>query len=386
MHRDCFVCGEKNSVKLYTNQLAPLDELDMSYEISHCTKCENVYASDIPQSATYEAYYNNYSKYDHFETVDQIPKNNFFRAQYVIEYLQKHLSRLPKSCLDLGCGAGVLLHKMQKKGIEVCGFDIAPKSQEVASRLFDIENMKIGSVTQLIEDQDISQFEVISCMAILEHMPMLNQFLDILSRNTHDKQYILINVPYCFDTHTQPQEILGELSIEHINFFNESNLSQAFARHGFKTINIEKTHFLDHVDVMGLFQKSNDIILNAQISSYAVKNAMQYIEKGKLKLATAAQQLKNRLGNQEFYIFGAGSHTARFLPHFQKLNMQPILILDNNSNLHNKHMGGIQIVPTIALENIPKRPIFISSFRYEKQIRKSLIESGHREVLSVYSS
>ena len=77
--------------------------------------------------------------------------------------------------LDVGCGGGILADAMARKGANVLGIDLAPKSLKVA-QLHALEAGTEGveyrevSAEALAAEQPAS-FDVVTCMEMLEHVP-----------------------------------------------------------------------------------------------------------------------------------------------------------------------------------------------------------------------
>ena len=62
-------------------------------------------------------YYENLSKYDVIDRLEQIPFVDQKRAATAVEMCAKHLSRR-STIVDLGCGVGILLNLFKKKWVE----------------------------------------------------------------------------------------------------------------------------------------------------------------------------------------------------------------------------------------------------------------------------
>ena len=80
-----------------------------------------------------------------------------------------------KEVVDVGCGGGILADAMARKGAHVLGIDLATKSLKVA-QLHALEAGTTGvqyresSAETLAKDQP-EQFDVVTCMEMLEHVP-----------------------------------------------------------------------------------------------------------------------------------------------------------------------------------------------------------------------
>ena len=95
---------------------------------------------------------------------------NPLRLNYIDER-----ARLPgKKALDVGCGGGILSEGMSRRGAHVTGIDMGEAPLSVA-KLHSLESgIKVDyrriTVEELAE-QEAGQYDVVSCMEMLEHVP-----------------------------------------------------------------------------------------------------------------------------------------------------------------------------------------------------------------------
>jgi 2-polyprenyl-6-hydroxyphenyl methylase/3-demethylubiquinone-9 3-methyltransferase len=86
-------------------------------------------------------------------------------------------SRAPlegKSCLDVGCGGGILSEGMAKFGATVTGIDLAPASLAVAKLHLaesglDLRYLEISADDLLATEA--GQFDTVTCLEVMEHVP-----------------------------------------------------------------------------------------------------------------------------------------------------------------------------------------------------------------------
>lgn len=79
-----------------------------------------------------------------------------------------------KKVIDVGCGGGILAESMAQLGADVTGIDLAEKSLKIA-RLHSLESgIKVNYQYISAEEmaaQHTEQFDVVTCMEMLEHVP-----------------------------------------------------------------------------------------------------------------------------------------------------------------------------------------------------------------------
>ena len=96
---------------------------------------------------------------------------NPLRLNWVLEQVG---SLQDKAVLDVGCGGGILSESMAREGAHVTGIDLAMRSLKIA-RLHSIESgVQVEYHHSSAEEFALKhpqQFDVITCMEMLEHVP-----------------------------------------------------------------------------------------------------------------------------------------------------------------------------------------------------------------------
>ena len=79
-----------------------------------------------------------------------------------------------KRVLDVGCGGGILVEAIAKKGANVKGIDLSEKALKVAE-LHSLESEVQVSyeliAAEALADREAGQYDVVTCMEMLEHVP-----------------------------------------------------------------------------------------------------------------------------------------------------------------------------------------------------------------------
>ena len=88
--------------------------------------------------------------------------------------------------LDVGCGGGILADAMARKGADVLGIDLAEKSLKVA-QLHALEAGTSQITYRLVAAEALAaempdQFDVVTCMEMLEHVPDLASVVQACAR------------------------------------------------------------------------------------------------------------------------------------------------------------------------------------------------------------
>lgn len=102
-----------------------------------------------------------------------------------LDWIQKHAELTGKKVLDVGCGGGILTESMAKVGAQAKGIDLSEKALKVA----DLHSLETGIAVKYeyisAEDlaaKDAGQYDVVTCMEMLEHVPEPLSIIQACSR------------------------------------------------------------------------------------------------------------------------------------------------------------------------------------------------------------
>lgn len=380
-HRPCPICDTDNTQLIFDNVMAPLDGLDMGYRVSQCVHCGFHFASDLPHPNTYGEYYRALSKYDVIIDGPEISPVTLTRIQRALELCAPHL---PAEALiaDIGCGFGALLNSFRMAGFSrLYGIDPAPYAAREADRLFGLKQIHIGTLPDAPRKIPIAEADLLCLTGVAEHLPRLADDLAILLSHIPARAMVLVEVPALERFRSPPCEPYGEFSLEHIQYFDTRSLRNLMAKFGFFPRELSILQCQGCTDsLFGLFSREAYACIDTpptNIKAYLAHSA-ETLDQALRRIAQAAQQ--------PFIIFGAGSHTARLLPHLERLNLTSniLAIVDNNPNLTGKKLGDFNIQDGKFLANHPSIPVLVSSFHAQNAITRQL--SGHHQTILLYDS
>lgn len=91
-----------------------------------------------------------------------------------LDWIDRAASLSRKTALDVGCGGGILVEAMAKRGARVKGIDLSDKALKVA-QLHALEG-KVGVEYEAISAEGLAArapdaYDVVTCMELLEHVP-----------------------------------------------------------------------------------------------------------------------------------------------------------------------------------------------------------------------
>jgi len=165
----CMLCDNDTFMPLFTPT-----KKDWSYDVVMCSDCNLMFRNPniIPE---------------HLHVLyDKVNYNNFLSGKYSGNRQSKYRSVLASfkdllpekieddqerlSVLDFGCGNGLALEVMQKRGYETWGVDLSPESVSAAKELLGHERVWCGDPTEISELKG-KKFDLITMWSVLAHLP-----------------------------------------------------------------------------------------------------------------------------------------------------------------------------------------------------------------------
>ena len=113
------------------------------------------------------------------------PKGDFYSLHMLnplrFNYIKQHTDLKTKKCLDVGCGGGILTESLATKASVVTGIDLAENALSVAEKHSTTSNLQnINYEQSSVEDhceKNESEYDVLTCMEMLEHVPNPEQIV-----------------------------------------------------------------------------------------------------------------------------------------------------------------------------------------------------------------
>jgi SAM-dependent methyltransferase len=190
--RICPVCRHHDAEPVYENTMAPLGGFDMSYRVGRCRQCGFFFADTLADEQTFRSYYQSVSKYD---VADEISLLDSLRIDAAVQ-LCKGIISYHARVVDLGCGYGALLSRLKAAGwSDLYGIDPAPNFIERARRLFGLEHIYCGTMSDAHRLLPLAQADLVCITAVLEHLPYLRSDLTELLERLRPGCRILVEVP-----------------------------------------------------------------------------------------------------------------------------------------------------------------------------------------------
>ena len=100
-----------------------------------------------------------------------------------------------KNALDVGCGAGLLCEPLARLGAEVTGVDAAPENAQAAAAHAEGSGLDIRYIAGEIGGQNIGQFDLVTCMEVIEHVADKTAFLGELKARMKPDGLMILSTP-----------------------------------------------------------------------------------------------------------------------------------------------------------------------------------------------
>ncbi len=158
------------------------------------------------------------------------------------------------SLLDAGCGSGIFLNALSnnRPAIRTMGFD----RSEAALKYVNVEK-RIGDITAI--NFPDSSFDCVSCLEVLEHLPVAvyENALNELCRVA--KKYILISVPFeerLEEGMNRCPNCLSTFNVDlHLRSFSKKDIEQLLQKQGFRCLSHQLLHKIEDFKGRFLYQK-----------------------------------------------------------------------------------------------------------------------------------
>jgi len=100
-----------------------------------------------------------------------------------------------KAALDVGCGAGLLCEPLARLGAEVTGVDAVPANVEAAALHAGGAGLDIRYMAGELSTLGLGQFDLVTCLEVLEHVAEKPAFLAGLARHLAPGGLMVLSTP-----------------------------------------------------------------------------------------------------------------------------------------------------------------------------------------------
>ena len=239
----CVLCNEDDTVMLFKCSDLRYSTSNESFTLVKCNKCGLVYINPRPEKIAIDKYYSD--NYRPRKTLDAESLKRRIK-KYTNKYIALRMENpwyidIPPGAnvLDIGCGSGELLMRLEELGCNAYGIDV----DEITSNHLRKE-MNLNVTTCDIDDGCSFQdnfFDVIIMRHSLEHVHDPVKVIQEVKRIMKLNGELIIGIPNIESVMARlTGEYWTDLDIpRHLFHFNPSTISRLLARSGFS---VEKIH------------------------------------------------------------------------------------------------------------------------------------------------
>jgi SAM-dependent methyltransferase len=186
-HVKCNCCGNQNTSVLYGGYKIK----DNKINLVKCNHCGLIYINPQPSKDEILSYYTQ----DYYGISNMRFKGIIEKFVHIKREIRaKRIKKYVKSgkILDIGCGRGIFLNEMRKKGYETYGTEISEIGAKYVKEVLKL-NVFIGPIEE-IKFPDNS-FDIITIYHVLEHLPNPSRTLKEIQRILKPGGLLVVSVP-----------------------------------------------------------------------------------------------------------------------------------------------------------------------------------------------
>jgi len=204
-----------------------------NHQIFKCPGCDFLFVFPSPSAGEIARFYNN--NYRNTESgiypkAKSRQRRAFFKSFLFWKYLYK------KRAIDIGCGGGFMVNAFFRLGAEAHGIDISQKAIDYAGKHYPACTFYCDSFTSLADRKLV--FDFIFTTELIEHIAGARDFMQMISSISRTGTVLYISTP-----DSGHARVPAELAVwedicppEHLQWFNQANMTQLFSQYGFKPI------------------------------------------------------------------------------------------------------------------------------------------------------
>jgi SAM-dependent methyltransferase len=343
------------------------------YDVAICEACGMAYADDIPPQSAFDEYYRDLSKYDYEDRDGKEPPTAEQRFHQIADILQKFIPGPGSRIFEIGCASGLLLKVLRDRGFpNVLGADPSPGCVRAAQKFYGVPAV-VSTVFDAPQPEE--PYDLLILIGVMEHIRDLDKAVDQFHRLIQPAGRVYLEVPDA-SRYTPSQDApLQELSVEHINFFSVSSLTNLMHAREFRALEtgraIRPQYEVTCPAAYGIYPKSaapaaieRDTETEPGLRAY-VEGCLADDSRLRAKIDQALP-----LGARVI-VWGTGTHTLRLLANGGLDPSKIAAFVDSNPKYQNQQLRGIPVIAPAELKHRTE-PILISSRGFQGEIRDQI--------------
>ena len=256
---NCPLCGGNERQELFTvdhreSNVLSLLEIDTTVKdpsVVQCKKCGHYYMTPVVASDLMDKYYSIInSEFYHNAGIDS--EINYNEKEYDDYYKIISAIKPGGKVLEVGCGKGMLLNLLKKKGYDTYGIEPSPVAYKYAK-----ESLKLNVDNQFLHNSRFrnEKFDVVILIDVVEHILNMRPFLDDLKSVLKEGGLIFIGTGNIdsFNARFAGNNWFYYYTWEHVSFFTDTTMRTLLQQNGFKDIKVRKIS-LQHKPLLNFSQ------------------------------------------------------------------------------------------------------------------------------------
>lgn len=209
-----------------------------TFTITKCNNCSFLFTNPRPAEAELGDYYKSEEYISHSDKASNLTDFIYKIARHFT--LSRKLELINaiagnKTILDYGCGTGDFLHTCKKNGWNIQGFEPEATARKIASQ--KTQEHIFSDAKQLKDDKKV---DIITLWHVLEHIPNINESIQLLKGKLNENGKLLIAVPNHKSLDAQIyQELWAAYDIpRHLHHFSKETMKRLLKKHGLEIVDI----------------------------------------------------------------------------------------------------------------------------------------------------
>ncbi|HEY8896289.1 MAG TPA: class I SAM-dependent methyltransferase [Niastella sp.] len=218
-----------------------------TFEIWECSRCTLRFTQDVPKQEDIAAYYQSENYISHSNTSKGLVNRLYHRVR---EHSLKTKRKLVQSycnagsmprLLDVGCGIGSFMGHMRQHGWLVEGIEPSEEARKKANEEYGL----FVYPPEQFFDKTLGDFDIITMWHVLEHVHLLNEYMDRLKELLRPQGTLFIAVPNytSYDAKAYKENWAAYDVPRHLYHFSPESMRLLLEKHGLKLKTIKPMWF-----------------------------------------------------------------------------------------------------------------------------------------------
>lgn len=155
-----------------------------------------------------------------------------------LHLIEKFNQNNEKTLLDIGCGTGDFLFKVQNASWEVVGVEPNNDARNLAQNKLKSNTKLFQNIDAIITDEFLGKFQIITLWHVLEHVPNYDEYISKIKKLLHPQGTLIVAVPNfnSFDAKYYKSFWAAFDVPRHLWHFSRTSIKTIFHHHNMKVV------------------------------------------------------------------------------------------------------------------------------------------------------